>query len=111
MTGEKINDSLDDLCTLITRTGELDEVGNITYTEVTELERFCKVLPVHSAEFYAAGTRGIKPQMALELWAEEYDGQTVARYDDIEYNVYRTYRRPDGKIELTLREEQSHEYD
>lgn len=103
MVSDKINQSMDDVCTLIAGAGELDDLGNLLITEEVATECFCSELAIHSAEFHAAGTRGIKPECVLVIYTEEYDRQTIVLFAGIEYEVYKTYPRPDEKTELTLR--------
>lgn len=103
MVSDKSNQSMDEICILIDGTGELDDLGNLRVTDETATECFCSELAVHSAEFHAAGTRGIKPECVLVVYTDEYGGQTVVQFGGVEYEVYKTYPRPDEKTELTLR--------
>ena len=61
---------------------------------------FCAELSIGSSEFYNAGQSGVKPEHLLVIDNEEYDGETSLVFDDIDFNIYRTYPRSDGLIEL-----------
>jgi len=47
-----------------------------------------------------ARTTGIKPACVFVMWAEEYAGQRDVTHNGRKMTVYRTFERPDGKIEL-----------
>lgn len=104
MVTNRDNRSMDEVCTLHSRMGEPDDMGNLCITNETVTECFCAELPTHSAEFHAAGQHGIRTEKVLELDAEGYDGQVVVDYKGNRYRVYRTYPRGDGRIELYMTE-------
>jgi hypothetical protein len=91
--------SLDLVCYLPSITISEDEIGNQIKTPVDRLV-YCAELPINSSEFYNAGQAGIKPEKLLAVDLEEYDGETSVLYQDIRYNIYRSYPRSDGFIEL-----------
>ena len=56
-------------------------------------------------EFFKAKQAGYTEQMKFDVYAVEYDGQTVAEYEGKQYRILRTYEDPkkNGEfIELTL---------
>lgn len=71
------------------------QVPTISTTEI-----FAIVNPVTRAEFYEAGLQGIQPAYRFDVFATEYDGSDTVRYNGVDYTVYRTYERADGRIEL-----------
>lgn len=63
---------------------------------------FGRIESVGQSEFFAAAQNGLKPQYKVTLWEHDYDGQTIVIVSGKRYSVYRTYIRPDQKIELYL---------
>lgn len=55
------------------------------------------------SEFYKAQQAGYTAEMKLDVYAEEYAGQTLCEYEGKRYRVLRTYDSKNGEIvELTL---------
>ena len=56
-------------------------------------------------EFFKAKQAGYNEQMKFDIYAAEYDGQTIAEYKGKRYTILRTYIDPktNGEyVELTL---------
>ena len=85
---------------LVSYTETVDSYGRPIRTE-TEAERFAEVRSIGQSEFYQAAASGLKPTIKFVLadfW--DYDNQKEIIFDDVRYNVLRTYR--DGnKLEIT----------
>lgn len=71
---------------------------------------FCTEKSVGQKEFYDADSRGLKAEYQLEIWAQDYNGETTAEYGVDEngkakqYKIYRTFKKGD-KLELYLASE------
>lgn len=63
-------------------------------------EVFCQVSNVTQAEFFEASKNGLSPTFTFLVFAEDYDGESVAEYEGMTYAIYRTYRREDDYIRL-----------
>ncbi len=85
---------------VVTLISELDEK-----TEESK-EVFATVEGVGQKEFFSAAQSGFKAEYKVSLWQSDYEGQTLAEFEDYgqkrRFNVYRKYPRKDGKIELYL---------
>lgn len=99
-TGSYQNISLDDVCTLISHTYEMDELKQ-EKAVVKERTVFCMLSSVNRAEFFQAGKNGFKPSLIIYLQSEEYDDQEELKYRNEVYKVYRSFVRSDGYIELS----------
>jgi SPP1 family predicted phage head-tail adaptor len=77
-----------------------DELGQVE--EIVDFKRqvFCEKKSVPQSEFFAAGTSGIKASCVLIVNVFDYQAETKVKYGDKIYSIYRTYERPDEKIEL-----------
>ena len=93
--------SLDNVCYFIAQTFVEDDIGQQIATN-TETLCFCAELPIASSEFFNAGQNGIKSEIALLVDSESYSGETLAKYNDVRYSIYRVYPRSDGMTELYL---------
>ncbi|HBL82037.1 MAG TPA: phage head-tail adapter protein [Clostridiales bacterium] len=75
---------------------ELDEEN----TETREV--FATVESVGQSEFFAAAQTGLKSELKVTLRQSDYDGEQIVDLDGHSYDIYRTFIRMDGKIELYL---------
>ena len=77
-----------------------DELGQ--EEEIVEYERqvFCEKRSTPQTEFFEAGRSGIKANCVLIVHTLDYSEEDTLRYKDKVYSVYRTYERPDDRIEL-----------
>lgn len=91
--------SLDDVCFLISVTYEEDELAQQIEVE-TERQIFCTTTSVTRQEFATAGQLGLKSAKTIIVDADEYDGESLLKYNAQKYSVYRDYRREDGFTEL-----------
>ena len=76
-----------------------DDLGQWVETR-TETDVFALVESVTMSEFYQAGMQGFKPEFRMLVWMSEYNDQEILEYKGKVYDVYRTYMRNDGRIEL-----------
>ena len=75
---------------------ELDE----EHTE--EKEVFATVESVGQNEFFSAAQAGLKAEYKIVVWIDDYDNEVYVKIGDRNYDIYRTFMRKDGKIELYL---------
>lgn len=84
---------------LITKTYSIDSIGQRVETQSTK-DVFAMIEFVSQSEFYQAGQSGLKPDFKMTVRLMEYGGEESLKYKNVEYSIYRTYRRTDGRIEL-----------
>ena len=65
-------------------------------------EVFCTVSSVQQSEFFAAGRNGLRPQMRLKVFAEDYRQEELVEVDSVRYRIYRTYLGDNDQLELYL---------
>lgn len=87
-----------------------DDLGQWIETR-TKSEVFGIVDSVTMNEFYQAGMQGFKPEYRILVWMTEYSGEEILEYKDKTYQIYRSYRRDDGRIELYVTERKGDEED
>ena len=85
-----------------------DDLGEWIETR-TNTEIFGWVESISMSEFYQAGMQGLEPDYKITIWAQEYGNQELIEYKDKIYNVYRTYRRKDGRLEMYVTERKGEE--
>lgn len=94
---------MNDVIELITHTTTKDALNQQILTP-SYRQVFAEEKPIHSAEFFAAGQRGIKPRAVYEIYTMEYLGEEQLRYggeSGATYHIYRTYKNTKtGKTEL-----------
>ena len=84
---------------LIKETVTPDSVGNQIVTRI-EKTVYATVLPISQNEFFQARTIGLNPRAKFEIVWAEYDEETLLRWNDQIYEIYRVYEREDEMIEL-----------
>lgn len=75
-------------------------IHEINDEETEEKEVLATVESVGQNEFFSAAQAGLKAEFKLSLWTDDYDGEVFAKINGRNYDIYRTYMRKDGKIEL-----------
>ncbi|MCL2518008.1 MAG: head-tail adaptor protein [Oscillospiraceae bacterium] len=61
---------------------------------------YCNEKGVRQSEFYQAGIQGDKPEIMLEVRANEYNGETHVEYKNKVYRVIRTYPKRNEITEI-----------
>lgn len=63
-------------------------------------EVFAQVDSVTASEFFEGGRNGLNPEYRFTMFAYDYNGERIVKYDDQFYAVYRTYFAKTDIIEL-----------
>lgn len=84
---------------LVTKTYTTDSIGQRVETRSTT-DVFALVESASQSEFFNGGQNGLRPEYKFTVRLNEYGGQEALKYKSVEYTIYRTYRRDDGRIEL-----------
>ena len=66
-------------------------VNGEVITSYTSVKRYVNRLSIRQNEYYDAMNTGLKPELMFEIRTLEYNGQTVLKYNNIDYSVIRTY--------------------
>lgn len=85
--------------TLVNETTSQDSIGQVVTTRTTS-DIYAQIRSVSGTEWSNAGLNGIRASYQITCYADEYAGQQELILDGVTYEVYRTYERRDGKIEL-----------
>lgn len=88
-----------DVITLLSSTYQQDDNG-IWQEILEETDVFCQVNSVTRNEFFEAGRNGLNPEFEFVVFAYDYNGEKLVRYNGKTYSVYRTYRGRDDNLEL-----------
>lgn len=84
---------MDDILYLVSQKQVRDATG--IYKAVTENTMvYCKVASVSRSEFFEGGRNGLNPEYQFTVFAGDYHGESVCRYRDKSYAIYRTYIVP-----------------
>lgn len=89
-----------DVITLIAQVYAKDDIGNEVASE-TNKQVYCKVKSVRSAEYYQAAQQGLKPELVFVVHPYEYNDEKTANYNNVRYNILRTYQIDTENMELT----------
>ena len=81
-----------------------DELNQLIPDGNTTREIFCSVKSVTRSEWATAAQQGLKAAYCVTVWADEYQGETIAVLNGIRYAVYRTYQPNSEDIELYLQQ-------
>ena len=91
----------DHVANLITATFQPDALGQMVPTE-SKREIFCEISGIRQSEWFSAGQTGLKPQLMLTVFPDDYDGETQVEVDGVRYGIYRTYPAKHDRLELYL---------
>lgn len=93
----------DVLCTLIKQgKAVVDEFGNAVYPE-TKRTVFAQRKSVRQSEFFQAAAVGYKPEILLEIYDFEYEGEQLCELEGERYSIYRTFSKQNSdRLELYL---------
>lgn len=75
---------------------------SITWSEKV----WCQAKSIRMTEAYQSMAVGMKPELALVLRQEDYNGEQRVKYGGIVYRTLRTYRTGRSKIEIVLHREE-----
>lgn len=95
---------MDDIV-LITVTKSTDADGYITTTESRKTVHCTFSEGVNRTEFYEAMKAGVKASASVEVWSEDFQGETKAEFGGRTYGIVRSYETGRGTLDLTLSEE------
>ena len=80
----------------------VDELGVEKQAECGRREVFGELKSCSRQEFYSAAQAGLKPELTLVVWSEEYGGEAEVEICGETYGVVRSFCRADDKTELYL---------
>ena len=58
------------------------------------------------AEFFEAGRAGLDPEMRLDIFGPDYNGEQLIEYKGTVYSIYRTHARTTDVLELYVEKRQ-----
>lgn len=102
------NPPMTDICTLIREVKTPDTTRHYK-TSDSGREVFCSVSDgVVRSEFYDAAKAGIRLSATIEVWEQDYEGETIAEYTaegkNVRYQIQRVYPTGYGTLELSCSE-------
>jgi hypothetical protein len=94
---------------MLNRDSVVTLIAQIDAETEEHFDLFATIESVGQKEFFAAAQTGIKSEYRVIVWQSDYAGQTVIELPvgigiKKRWQIYRTYARNDGKIELYLAE-------
>ena len=72
----------------------------------TERKVYCQVDSVTLSEWSEGGRIGLNPEYRMRMFAPEYQGEQLLKYNNVVYQIYRTYRSRDDSIDLYVQRRQ-----
>jgi len=81
---------------------KLDAMRRTTKAGYDRREVYCNEKGVKRNEFYQAATAGVKPELCIEIKAEEYQREEYFEFGGVMYRVVRTYPVKNENLELIL---------
>lgn len=90
--------------TLLSTVYTQDEFG-VWREKITERDVFCSVDSVTRAEFFDGGRNGLNPEFRITMFFGDYQGETLVKFNDKTYSVYRTFLGRNDTLELYVQRE------
>lgn len=94
---------------LVTTVYSQNEYGVMIPNETEKLV-YADITSVTGAEWFEGGRNGINPEFRMRMFAPDYSGEEVLKYNDIYYTVYRTYKVRNDIIELYVEKRKGNEH-
>ena len=85
---------------LIAVTYTVDDIGQSIEQE-TSRTVLGEYQPITRLEWTSAGQNGLNPELEIDMFTYDYNGEKIVEFQGNRYSVYRTFRR-DDTIELYL---------
>lgn len=80
-----------------------NESGFSKYPDEQSRSVLCNKKSVGYSEFYKASQAGYKTELKVDIHTQDYDGETIAEFENKRYKILRTYESKCGDFtELTL---------
>ena len=92
------------IITLLAETTTKNDYG-VRETTYTERDVYAQLNSITRAEFYEAGRNGLNPEFMFSMFAGDYQGERVVKYNGDAYSVYRTYFARTDRVELYVQRE------
>ena len=67
---------------------------------LTERKVFAEVSSVGQSEWFEGGRNGLNPEYRFRMFAYDYNGESLVKYNGVIYSIYRTYVDRNELIEL-----------
>lgn len=61
---------------------------------------FAQIDSVSGNEWFEGGRNGLNPELRLRMRSADYQGEQIAEYNGVEYEIYRTYIARNDFIDL-----------
>lgn len=90
---------------LISETFTQDEYG-VQQSTQTERMVFCNVASVSQREWFEGGRIGLNPEYQMTMFAHDYAGEQLLKFNGVIYAIYRTYLTDTDEIELYVQRKQ-----
>lgn len=84
---------------LVSNNKTQNELG-IWVDNLTERKVFAEVSSVGQSEWFEGGRNGLNPEYRFRMFAYDYNGESLVRYNGVIYSIYRTYVDRNELIEL-----------
>lgn len=94
---------------LISTVYSQNEYGVLVPNE-TERMVYANITSVTGAEWFEGGRNGLNPEFRMRMFAPDYEGEEVLKYDGTYYRIYRTYLARTDIIELYVEKRKGNEH-
>lgn len=90
---------------LVEITTEKDSLNQVVEKTRTTKTIYAEISSVSQTEFFSAGRLGFQPSFKAVIYDFEYNGESIVKYNNKLYSIYRTYYvNGTDRLELYLEE-------
>lgn len=68
--------------------------------QVTERKVYADVVSVTRSEWFEGARIGLNPELSFRMFAPDYNGEKILKFNDRYYSIYRTYMGRNDILEL-----------
>lgn len=78
----------------------------VWHDQTEERKVYCEVTSITQTEWFEGGRNGLNPSLRFRIFAPDYRGEELVRFNDKIYGVYRTYVDRNEIIDLYVEEKE-----
>lgn len=76
------------------------DASGVFHRTTKEKKVYCQVESITRNEFFDAGRNGLNPEFKFIIFAGDYSGERIVKYNGLQYAVYRTFLAKADDMEL-----------
>lgn len=90
----------DSIIYLIPTTSKKNTMGDSVQQKGEPRTLLAEKKSIRQSEFYQAAATDFKPELVFVVWPHEYDEESILRFNEKDYKIFRTFETSHKELEL-----------